>query len=162
MKKLVLIIAGILITQPGYKIMPVLAEETALTSTNAVAQSKESAEIRQMIEAFLQCSVQGNIECLMSHVSDDLLAMSGGNTLDYNGFKLKFENLFQSTTARSFDSLKIVESNISDNKATILLEYNLRALTLPDLKDTGGVRKAQYSLVKEGGSWKIVAMLTMN
>lgn len=162
MKKMALIIAGILITHPGYKIMPVLAEETALVSADTVTQSKESAEIRQMIEAFLQCSVQGNIECLMSHVSDDLLAMSGGNTLDYNGFKLKFENLFQSTTARSFDSLKIIESNMSDNKATILLEYNLRALTLPDLKDAGGVRKAQYSLVKEGGFWKIVAILTMN
>ncbi|MDD5506308.1 MAG: hypothetical protein PHR73_06100, partial [Candidatus Omnitrophica bacterium] len=111
---------------------------------------------------FLQCSVQGNIECLMSHVSDDFLAMSGGNALDYNGLKLKFENLFQGTTARSFDSLKIIESNISDNKATILLEYNLRALTLPDLKDVGGTRKAQYSLVKEGGSWKIVAILTMD
>ena len=162
MKKLVLIIAGILITQLVYKIMPVSAEETASASTSAESQSGESAEIRQMIEAFLQCSVQGNIECLMSHVSDDFLAMSGGNTLDYNGLKLRFENLFQGTTARSFDSLKIIESNISDNKATILLEYNLRALTLPGFQDAGGARKAQYSLVKEGGSWKIAVMLTMD
>ena len=162
MTKIVLILACILIAQQGYKIIPVLAAEATLTSVSSVPQEKDAVEIKKVIEAFLECSVRGDIECSMNHVSEKLSAAAEGKTLDYNGFKLRLENIFQSTVDRSFDNLKVIELNVSDGKATILVEYHAKAFNLKDSKDFEILRKVQYSLIKEGASWKIVAILTMS
>jgi len=162
MKKIILILIFILIAQSGYKTMLVLAEEVTLTPLNPVSEVNESAEIKKVIEAFLQCSVRGDIECLMSYVSEKFTVTADGKTSDYNAFKLRFENLFKNTIDRSFDNLKVIESNVSDDKATILVEYLAKAFNLKNSKDYEIARKVQYSLIKEGGSWKIIAVLTIS
>jgi len=162
MKKIILILIFILIAQSGYKIIPVLAEEAALTTVNPGEQGKDLIEIKGVLEVFLQCSVRGDVECAMSRVSENLSATAQGKTLDYNGFKLRLENMFQNTVDRSLDSLNVIESNVSDDKATILVEYHTKAFNLKSSKDYDVTRRVQYSLIKEGGSWKIVTILTIS
>lgn len=162
MLKITLILIFILIARPGYKVMPVLAEETALTTVSPEQQEKDLAEIKGIVDVFIQCSVRGDIECLMSHVSENLSVSAEGKTLDYNEFKARLEYIFKNSVDRSFDNLKIIESNVSEDKATILVEYHAKAFDLVKSMDSEVTRKVQYSFAKEGGSWRIVGILTIS
>jgi len=162
MRKIMLILVGILIVQSGYKIIPVLAAKVASPPVSPASQGEDFIEAKKTMEAFLQCFVVGNIECAMSRVSKNLSVKDNVRTSGYDELKIYLVTLFQSTKSRSIDNLKIIESKVSNNEVTVLIEYHTKAFNLDNSMAYEKTRKEQYSLIKEENSWKIVAILRMS
>ncbi|MDD2679656.1 MAG: hypothetical protein PHO03_02480 [Candidatus Omnitrophica bacterium] len=158
MKKWILVLTLALMAQFGYRGIPVWAQEEAVVASSE-AQEKDSAEIKKVIETFLECSRVGDLDCAMSHVSKEFLGVLEGESLDYAGLRLHFENSFSNTTDRSFSNLNVLELNVGDdNKATVLVEYELEAFNLKTSARIKKSRRVQYSLYREGGTWKILSL----
>ena len=158
MKKCILILALILIAQPGYKIVPALAEEAESAPASSVSQEKSSPEIKSVIETYLNCVVQQDINGALGNVSREFSAVVEDRTLDYDGLKFYLESRIKNTTHGAFSNLKVVETNVAGNRANILVEYTVTGFNLVKNADFEKLRRIRYSLVKEGDIWKIVSM----
>ena len=157
MKKYILILAVILIAQPGYKIVPALAEEAESTPVGSGSPEKDSLEIKNVIETYLNCVAQRDIDGAMNNISREFSALGQDKTLDYDGLRLNLETKMKNTAHGAFANLKVVETNVAGNKATILVEYTISGFSLTRNANFEQLRRIRYSLVKEGDTWKIVS-----
>lgn len=158
MKKWILILAFILIAQPGHKIIPALAEGAGSATFSSEVQSKDLIEIKKILEDYLRCNIQQDLDCVMSHVSKEFSAVLKNELVDYDWLKSYFESSFKRTVSRSFSNLNVLESNVSDNKVTILVEFNLEGFNLAKAEEVKILRRAHFSFVKENGTWKIISL----
>ncbi|MDD5196390.1 MAG: hypothetical protein PHV92_01995 [Candidatus Omnitrophica bacterium] len=157
MRKIILVLAFALMIQPGYENIIVLAEE-GMASVSPVTEEKDSAEIKKLLETYFSCVTRQDLDCTMSFVSKEFSAASQDKILDYDSLKFYFEDVFKKTVNRSFSNLNVLELTVSGDKATILIEYNLKFFSLDLAREAKMPRMAQYSLIKEGGAWKIVSL----
>ena len=134
-----------------------LAGGAKSTLVSAAAQEKDSIEIKKVIEAFIDCGIRGDLAGAMSYASKEFSGVIGYSTLDYAGLKRYFENMFEKTADRSISNFNVLELSLEGNKATILVEYGMKAFNLKRAKDVEQLRKIKYGLIKEGGAWKIIS-----
>ncbi len=139
MKKWFLFLVLILIVGLSYRITPVLAE------------SKEDATaIKKVIENYFKGFAERDLNLVMDQFSPNFsyLDRKTGEVRYYAYLKSSLEPYFKfSKKNTSISDFKITNLNVQDNKATLEVEYN---------SETGVSVKQIFSLVKEGGSWKII------
>jgi hypothetical protein len=158
MKKWPLLLALILIVQLGYRVVLVPAEETGSVSLSSKTEEKDFSEIKKVLESYLECIAQGDLDCVMGYTSKEFSGIVQNKFRDYDWTKLYYENLFKNVVNRSFSNLNILEYNITDNKATMLASYNISAFNLEGARQVKTLRKLRYFFIKEGGAWKIVSL----
>lgn len=156
MKREILFLVVFFTLQICFKITPVLAQEIEATFAEQIQQDENSAGIKKVIETFFQSCQQRDVNSMMEQVSKNYAKNGKMGVIDFEKFKSGLEKMFKTSVDISITNLKILELNVSDGKATIFVEYNLKYYNLDQLKSIDEVQKREYALVKEDSAWKIV------
>ena len=158
MRKFLGVIAILLVIQTSYKIIPILAQGIEATFANQTPEDEDSLAIKKVIETFLTCFVQKDVDGLMSGVSKSYSATAGDQTIDYDKFKANNQNRLKEVVDLSISNLMIESLNVEGDHATAVATFNLKGTVLRTMKDMDTVAKRKYSLTKEDGVWKIVSV----
>jgi len=147
MRKLKVFLLFVFVLQIGLTIKYAGAEE-----------GTEAIEIKSVVKAFLNCYVNKDLDCLMSHVSINY-SNSGGKVEDYNTFKSVMGRSIMLVAKKycnfSIDpELNILE--IKDNKAAVELEYSWKGFDLDRVEEQSGKVTKLVILTKEDNLWKII------
>ena len=162
MKKWVLILSFILIVQTGHKIVSVLAEEAESTPANPAIQEEDSTAVKKTINDHFQCINLHDINCLMSHISKEFSGTVLNGIVNYDGLKLSFEDFFKNTVDESITDVNINELNVSDGKATAVIEYATNGFSMLTNTNFKVLRKVRDTLIKEDGTWKIASIMFLS
>ena len=151
MKKLILVLFFIALSQIIFKIMPVLPLD-------------DESEIKNVITEFLNALSEKNLNSVMQCISVNYHYIQHNNVIDYYKFKSELERLISNHEKRfiddSFTNLKIRKLDIQNNKATVEIEFILKAFNLDTLNERTTRRVRSLTLIKENGSWKITKYKT--
>ena len=151
MKKLILVLFFIALSQIIFKIMPVLPLD-------------DESEIKNVITEFLNALSEKNLNSVMQCISVNYHYIQHNNFIDYYKFKSELERLISNHEKRfiddSFTNLKIRKLDIQNNKATVEIEFILKDFNLDTLNERTTRRVRSLTLIKENGSWKITQYKT--
>lgn len=146
MKRIFLFLMIMLVFQISCKITPVLTQEDEVT-----------VEIKKVLEGFLNGFALRELETTMKYVSVNYSdTADDGTVIDYAKYKAGTEKVMNNTFKRyigySYSDLKILKSDIQDNKATLEIEFSWKGYNFDTLKENSGKEKRSASLAKENGS----------
>ncbi len=158
MKRCFLILAFIFVAQPWYKVIS--AEGAELPSVSAASQEEDRAEVKKVIENYLQCFNKQDFDCAISNVSKSFSGVVAGKQKDYEEFKVFIERFITNMTHLSISKPKVTDLKIEGSKANISVEYNVKAFDVNKAADFERAAKVKYFLLKEDGGWKIVSVET--
>jgi len=159
MKREIVFLVLFLPVQICCKVTPVLAQGIEATFANQIQQDENSMVIKKVIETLIQSLANRDLDSMMNQISKNYSTKSGKGIIDYERFKKDFEKWLNKTVDISISDLKILELNVSDNKATVLIEYNFKGYDLDGLKEINEVQKRKYVLIKEVDTWKIISRI---
>ena len=150
MRKWILLLVFILVVLSGYRITTVYLEK-----------QKHDFAIEKAVESFYEAISKGELGPVMNYISTDYAGfnvdMQGeqGEPFDYAALKSLFQIASERFVDFSFSDFKILKLNIQDNNATLIMECNFSTMDLNSGKERSGKAQREFSLVKEGDSWKI-------
>ncbi len=145
MKKVILFFALAVLIQASYAVVPILA------------QSSDEVEVRKVVDNYFEGISKGDVNSLMNQISTDYSGHDReGNVLDYAKVRPAMEENLKKFLNISINDLKIANLDIQNNKATLEVEYNFRALNQDTAENMNIKIKRLITLVKENDSWKIV------
>jgi hypothetical protein len=122
--------------------------------------SNDTQEIQKVWEKFLTGFINNDTDSMMKTISPHYSKSIDGTTINYTGIKSEIEKntaeFFSNHISCSVDNIKILESNIMDNKAVVNFEYNFYAFNKNSMQwiTYNMARKVTFS--KETGEWKII------
>lgn len=160
MKKLLSILTVGFMFQLAYAVIPVAAqgEETAAVSPAPASEDKDVAEVKAVVENYLQCIANSDMGCAMGYVSKNFSAALPDRILDSNGLTLYIEDLTKNMASKSVDKMHVLGVEVAGGKAIVDIEYEMKGFSLRSSQDVQRTRHIKYSLVKEDGAWKIISL----
>lgn len=131
------------------------AEASQNTLTN-----KDIQEIQKVWEKFLKGFADRDIDSSMETISPNYSRSIDGTTIDYAGLKAHLEktsaDFFDNNISCSINDIKILKSDITDNKVTIEFEYKLYAFNKNSMQWVIYRTANEAVFFKENGEWKII------
>ena len=140
-------------TQTIINVKQTVAEQSTL-------ENEDIQEIQKIMEKCLTGYANRNIGSIMETISPNYSRSIDGTTIDYAGFRAIIEinnaKFFSSQLSCFVDNIKILESNVMDNKAVINFEYKFCAFDKNSMQwmTYGTIRKVTF--FKENDKWKII------
>ncbi len=148
MRKWILLLILISVVQIGCWVTPVLA------------QNKEDAAIKKVIENYFKGVVDKNSDLIMQQISTKYSSKDrNGKAVDYSQLRSEATGRAKRNTNVRGSDLTITNINVQNDKATLEMKYTLNILNKDTSKESTVKPEDIVSLVKEGGSWKIVKIL---
>lgn len=154
MKKLNILFFLILTFQISHAEIPVFAQDD-----NTVE------DIKNIIQQVLDASANRDLNAILKHFSISHSIDNNGDAINYNNLETKAEKTMNSAWNRyldlSFNDLQIVNSDIKDDKATVVVQYNQKEFNLDTLKEEELTKKRRVILIKEDSTWKIIQWMPL-
>lgn len=145
MKKGILFLVLIVLIQASYAVVPISA------------QSSDEVEVRKVVDNYFEGVSKGDVSFIMDQISTEYSGHDKeGNVLDYAKVRPTMEENLKKFLNISINDLEITNLDIQNNKATLEVEYNFRALNQDTAENVNIKIKRLITLVKENDSWKIV------
>jgi hypothetical protein len=120
------------------------------------------SEIKNVIERFINSANAGDVDSAMQVISPNFYKVVNDVGIDYRQFRINLEKFLAGATSRYTDSsvvyIKILESEMQDNKVNVKMEYAIKAFDLANIEEKEFITRAEGSLENENGSWKITRL----
>jgi len=131
-----------------------------ITIRGTFPDSEDAREIQKVWKNALTSFVNRDIDAIMKTISPNYSRSIDDTAINYDGFRTIVETndaeFFSNHLSCSVDDVKILKSNIADNKAVVEFEYQLYAFAKDSMQWVTYRMIQEVTFAKENGDWKII------
>jgi hypothetical protein len=134
----------------------------AISETEQIPANVDIQEIQAVWEKFLTGYADSNIDAMMEMVSPNYLKTFNDTTIDYNGLRSIMTktntDFFNNYLRFSVYEVKILNSDITDNRAVVDFQYQLDVFDKGLMQWVSLVMAQKITFARENGQWKIITI----
>lgn len=125
------------------------------------SKDKDIREIRKVWEKVLTAFANRDIDSAMELVSPDYSKKTDSETINYDGYRKLAEandaDFFSKRISCHLENLKILKSDITDNRAVVDFDYTFRAFDKNSMRWISYRAAQEVTFFRENDKWKIIS-----